>query len=391
MKRKMTVLIVDDNAMNVLVIEEMLKREGYERLRSAHSAAEMFRTLGGEADGSVPGVPQVDLILLDLMMPEMDGIEACRRLQSDARYKDIPVIMVTAVGDSVKLAEALDAGASDFVTKPINKIELLARIRSALKLKLELDWHKERDNRLRQELQLARQVQESVLPDEVEDGRIRILAYYQASEELAGDLYAWHRIDDNRWGIAVIDAMGHGISSSLVSMFVASVLKESMRTLWSPERVFKELNRRLMGLQWENELVHYYCTGIYATIDLEIGKLNYINAGHPPGFVYRSEGGHPDKLPVSCPPLGLFDKLDLTPSTIQLSPGDALYLFTDGLLGAFEGEEEDRLGQLAAFLRRPGSEAELERLVGRESPEETTRSDDRCLVKIELCTKGSGQ
>jgi len=378
----MTVLIVDDNAMNVLVIQEMLKREGYDDFRSAHSAEEMFGLLGGDAERNGLAVSRVDLILLDLMMPVMDGIEACRKLQADSRYKDIPVIMVTAVGDSRKLAEALDAGASDFVTKPINKIELLARIRSALKLKRELDWHKERDSRLRQELQLARQVQESVLPDEVDDSRIRIRAYYHASEELAGDLYAWYRVDDHRWAIAVIDTMGHGISSSLVSMFIASILKESMRTLWSPERVFTELNRRLMGLQWENELIHYYCTGIYATLDLERRRIDYINAGHPPGFVFRSDGERPDELSVSCPPLGLFDKLELASKCIPLTNEGRLYLFTDGVFGSFEGIEEGKLDRLAEYLRHRRDDAALERLVRNDSSD--GRSDDRCLVKVEM-------
>src|SRR5690606_21802441 len=105
----------------------------------------------------------VDLILMDLMMPEIDGLEACRRIQGEERYKDVPIIFVTAVGDSNKLAEALDAGASDYVMKPINKLELLARIRSALRLKYEKDWHKERDKRIKYELELAKQVQRSVL------------------------------------------------------------------------------------------------------------------------------------------------------------------------------------------------------------------------------------
>jgi len=383
----MTVLIVDDNAMNVLVIQEILKREGYRDFRIAHSAAEMFVQLSGEREENAYETPKIDLILLDLMMPEMDGIEACRRLQSDDRFKDIPVIMVTAIGDSRKLAEALDAGAIDFVTKPINKVELLARIRSALRLKRELDWHKERDSRLRQELMLASQVQESVFPDDVDEPRIAIRSYYRASEELAGDLYAWYRIDDHRWAIAVIDAMGHGISSSLVSMFIASILKEAMRTLWSPERVFKELNRRLMGLQWENELIHYYCTGIYAAIDLDSNKVEYINAGHPSGYAFRSDGSLAAKLDVSSPPLGLFDKVELQSRTVRLSPGDRLYLFTDGVLGCFEGEDEVRLARLADFLRFAKEGPQLEELVTRKPLD--GRTDDRCLVQVDMKPGGT--
>jgi sigma-B regulation protein RsbU (phosphoserine phosphatase) len=384
----MTVLIVDDNAMNVMVIQEILKRAGYNDISVAYSAGEMFELLRTpNSESNLLTIPKIDLILLDMMMPAMDGIEACQRLQSDPLHKDIPVIMVTAIGDSRKLAEALDAGAIDFVTKPINKTELLARMRSALKLKRELDWHKERDSRMRQELLLARQVQESVLPDTVNEADVHIKAYFQASEELAGDLYAWHKIDENRWAIAVIDAMGHGISSSLVSMFIASILKESMRTLWSPERVFRELNRRLMGLQCENELIHYYCTGIYVTLDMDRGKIEYANAGHPPGLLYHAGDPIPEKLPVSSSPLGMFDSLEIVTRSMTFSPGDNLYLYTDGILGPFQGEDEAQLEQLTSFLHQVKEDEEsLIQLIDCKPLD--GRSDDRCLVRVEVIPGG---
>src|SRR5688500_10098427 len=97
---KMTVLIVDDNDMNVMVIQEMYEREGYNDILAAFSAEEMFELLKSESsERNLISAPRIDLILLDMMMPAMDGIEACLRLQSDFQYKDIPVIMVTAIGD----------------------------------------------------------------------------------------------------------------------------------------------------------------------------------------------------------------------------------------------------------------------------------------------------
>jgi phosphoserine phosphatase RsbU/P len=381
----MRVLIVDDNAMNVMVIQEMLKRAGYAKISAAYSAEEMFELLNTSSEQDSLTAIKIDIILLDMMMPAMDGIEACRLLLADSRYRDIPVIMVTAIGDSRKLAEALDAGAIDFVTKPINKTELLARIRSALRLKRELDWHKERDRRVREELNLARQVQEAVLPDPMTEDGISVRAFFRASEELAGDLYAWHRIGEHRWAFAVIDAMGHGISSSLVSMFVASVLKESMRTLWSPERVFREVNRRLMGLHPENELVQYYCTGIYATVDLERGKLEYANAGHPPGLLYTAGQPIPERLPFTSAPLGMFESLEVTTRSMTLRPGDRLYLYTDGILGPFQGEDEAQVQQLTDFLHQASEDEEsIERLIQCQPLD--GRSDDRCLVRVDVGT-----
>jgi len=383
MNLEMRVLIVDDNAMNVMVVREMLKRAGYAKISEAYSAKEMFEILQSKEDERTGIRIKIDLILLDIMMPAMDGIEACRLLQSDSRYRDIPIIIVTAIGDSHKLAEAMDAGASDFVTKPINKIELLARIRTALRLKRELDWHKERDKRLEEELNLARHVQDGVLPDEISEPGIRIRASFHASEQLAGDLYAWHRIGRRRWALAVIDAMGHGISSSLVSMFVASMLKEAMPGLWTPERAFREMNRRLSAIQPEQELIRYYCTGIYVTIDLEQGKLEYANAGHPPGLLFAGGQRVPERMEATSAPLGMFDMLEVRSRSMTVGPGDKLYLYTDGILNLFEEEGEDPAERLSDFLHQSRNEpSTLDRFLERMPSD--GRSDDRCLVSVEI-------
>lgn len=146
----MTILLVDDNSVNLFVIEKILKNAGYTDCVSLKSAYELFDYL--KIDSIKPRYEDVDLILLDIMMPEVDGLEACRRIQEEEKLKDIPIIFITAIEDTKKLAEALDCGGTDYVTKPINKTELLARIRVALRLKYEKDWHKEQDKKLQSEL-----------------------------------------------------------------------------------------------------------------------------------------------------------------------------------------------------------------------------------------------
>ncbi|MBB6672541.1 PP2C family protein-serine/threonine phosphatase [Cohnella nanjingensis] len=377
----MSILVVDDNPMNVMVVREMLNRSGYEDVRVAYSAEEMFAMLRPQ-DPAAEG-DSVDLILLDLMMPAIDGIKACHMLQKDEQLRDIPVIMVTAIGDSRKLAEALDAGATDYVTKPINKIELLARIRSALRLKRELDWHKERDRRLREELNLARQVQEAVLPNDVDEENLRVNAFFRASEGLAGDLYAWHVFDSQHFLIAVMDAMGHGISSSLISTYTASVLHEAMRTTVTPKRIVEELNRRLLQLQYDSEMMQYYCTGICAWIDLENGVIEYVNAGHPPGLLTRADGEGTEQLAATAPPIGLFDQMEAKMETAVLRTGDVLHLYTDGLLDLFPGDMDERIGQLTErVFQAGGNTEELEALMASESLDR--RPDDRCLVRVEV-------
>jgi PleD family two-component response regulator len=143
----MRILIVDDSEDWRDLTEAALMAAGYEQVTTAESAADAYTQLGvGAAPAS--GTAVVDLIVLDLVMPEIDGIEACARIRGDTRYIDVPVIMVTAASDMDSLSSAFIAGATDYITKPFNRIELLARVRSALKIKAELDRRKARESEL---------------------------------------------------------------------------------------------------------------------------------------------------------------------------------------------------------------------------------------------------
>ena len=139
------ILFVDDSAKSRLLIESALRGGGYDRLQSADSAPQAFEKLNLNEAGRPP---EFDLILMDFLMPEIDGIEACRRIKADARFTDVPIIMVTAEESPDSLKEAFEAGAIDYVTKPINRIEMLARVKSALRLKQETDCRKERERQL---------------------------------------------------------------------------------------------------------------------------------------------------------------------------------------------------------------------------------------------------
>lgn len=382
----MRILIVDDNPTNIIIIREILKKEDYRDTAAVSSAHEMFERLGVETPGLITetGASDIDLILLDMMMPEMDGIEACRLLQQYENLKDIPIIMVTAVGDSKKLAEALDAGAVDYVTKPINKVELMARIRLALRLKHEKDWHKERDQRIQEELKLAAMIQNAVLSSPIQDPLFEIDALYKPSFELAGDLYSWYPLGEGRYGVILLDMMGHGISSSLFCMFIASVLKDTVSTYVEPEKVIQELNRRFNLLYIDSQLVQYYFTAIYLVVDTKYKKIDYVNAGHPPALFYQQDNPVV-KLNAVCPPVGLFDKIEATTQTIYYEGDGHLVLYTDGLTEAVEGTQDEQLDYLEQKLRGSHvfNKEETERvLFDGDLPQE--REDDKCLVWISL-------
>jgi diguanylate cyclase (GGDEF)-like protein len=141
----MAILVVDDSVDSRLLIQRFLEEAGHRQFLVAESAPEALRLLG--ADGNPPA-GTVELILMDLQLPGMNGIEACRRISGDPRFRDIPVIVVTGSADDANLTEAFQAGAVDYLTKPINPVELAARVRSVLRLKAEMDQRKQREAEL---------------------------------------------------------------------------------------------------------------------------------------------------------------------------------------------------------------------------------------------------
>jgi phosphoserine phosphatase RsbU/P len=375
----MGILIVDDNRVNVFVIEKILKRAGYKDYQSFTSAQDMFDYL--HIDHPTPVEKPVDLILMDIMMPEIDGIEACRRLQETPHLKDIPIIFVTALEDSNKVAEALDVGGLDYVMKPINKTELLARIRVVLRLKMEKDWHKKQEEKIRNELELSMQVQTSMLSEPIIDDNILMKASYLPANTLAGDMYYWYRIDQHRYAAIILDMMGHGISASLVCMFISSVLRDSIRSCPDPEYVIGELNRWMHSLNTRNRQIPYYFTAIYAVIDTDKKTVEYVNAGHPSGFALI-DGKETVELSDRACAVGFFEKITVQKKTLAYDHTLQLLLFTDGVEEAVSkyGQESSYIKSAASSLLSAEGEP-IDFILTKEH--QSNASDDMCVVLIQ--------
>ncbi|ANC06513.1 MULTISPECIES: fused response regulator/phosphatase [Bacillus] len=380
----MSILIVDDNPVNIFVIEKILKQAGYHDLVSLNSAQELFEYIQFGKDSSRHN--EIDLILLDIMMPEIDGLEVCRRLQKEEKFKDIPIIFVTALEDANKLAEALDMGAMDYITKPINKVELLARMRVALRLKSELNWHKEQEENLRNELDLATQVQRNLLSSPLREDYIKIEASYLPSFKLAGDMYYWYKIDENRYGIILLDVMGHGISASLVCMFISSVLRETIKCLIDPELVIKELNKYMTLLHNENDNIPYYFTAIYLVVNTEDRTVEYVNAGHPAGYVLVDETNVVELDRGSCA-VGFFDEIKVKKTVIPFEKNAQILLFTDGVLEAIANDEFESEEKLRTFTERKWGDLEGEIEGFYKEEQKKAQSDDMCLIMIQTNAK----
>lgn len=380
----MTILLVDDNSVNLFVIEKILNNAGYHDCVSLASAMELFDYLHLEDPKATGGA--VDLILLDIMMPEIDGLEACKRIKQDDRFKDIPIIFVTALEDKSKLAEALDIGGADYITKPINKTELLARIRVALRLKSELDWHKQHEKKIQYELDLATHVQRSLLSPPLSKENLQIEVTYMPSSNLAGDMYYWHKISEHRYAVILLDMMGHGISASLVCMFISSVLREAVKQLVEPELVIKELNRYMALLQDGKQDMPYYFTAIYLVIDTESNTVEYVNAGHPAGYAFVD---NKDLIPLDkgSYAVGFFDEIKVTKQTLSYTTDLQIILFTDGLLeamGPCEIESEKHI-RAASSSKWTNFQETVEQLISKEKQQD--QPDDICILMLQAQAK----
>ncbi|MCL1702306.1 fused response regulator/phosphatase [Lysinibacillus sp. Bpr_S20] len=376
----MTILLVDDNQVNLFVIEKVLKNAGYDNCVSLTSAYGLFDYL--QLDAPNPTGNSVDLILLDIMMPEIDGIEACKRIKQNEQLKDIQIIFVTALEDKNKLAEALDIGGVDYITKPINKTELLARIRVALRLKAELDWHTQQEKKIQYELDLATHVQRSLLSAPLNEANIQIEVSYLPSSNLAGDMYYWHKIDDHRYAIILLDMMGHGISAALVCMFISSVLREAVKQLVDPELVIKELNRYMTLLRNGKEDNLFYFTAIYLVIDTKQKTIEYVNAGHPSGYALVDEKTLVPLKRGSCA-VGFFDEIDVQRQFIQYNEDVQIILYTDGVLeamGPCEMESEKHLQTLIS-TEWDYSQRIIDNLLSKEK--QANQTDDMCVLMIQ--------
>jgi len=143
----MNLLVVDDSEDARELTEAALRSAGYRDVQTAASAAEAFAALDIDKNRGNGAAP-VDIVLLDVVMPEVDGIEACARIRRHARYQDMPIIMITSLDDKDSLSNAFTAGANDYIAKPVNRTELLARVRAALKIKFELEQRRQREKEL---------------------------------------------------------------------------------------------------------------------------------------------------------------------------------------------------------------------------------------------------
>jgi serine phosphatase RsbU (regulator of sigma subunit) len=331
------ILIVDDTPTNIGVISGALK-DAYKT---------KIATNGQKALALAAAEEKPDLILLDIMMPEMDGYEVCTRLKADPATRDIPVIFLTGQTGAEDETRGFEVGAVDYVHKPFSPAVVKARVRSHILLREAREQLAAQLLALNHELEMARQIQLSILPHELPQlPGLEIAARFLPMTSVAGDFYDFIPIDDKHLGILIADVSGHGLPSALIASMLQVALTAQVGHASDPAKVLSGLNRALCGKFTQN-----FVTGAYVYVDLEKNLIRYGGAGHPALMRFRLSTGKASKILENGLVLGIFEDADYQALEIPLEPGDRHVLYTDGILEAANSAQEMYGAErFAAFL-----------------------------------------
>ena len=313
-----TILVVDDSATNLQVLVRTLHGSGHRILAARDGATAL----------DIARRARPDLILLDVMMPGLDGFEVCRVLKGDADTREIAVIFLSARGEVADKVSGLELGAVDYITKPIQGEEVLARVATHLSRQyLERALRQSRD-RLERELASAARMQRLILPAAIpEHPRVSFAAFYETSRHAGGDYYDVLPLGSDRFGIIVADVSGHGAPAAIVMAMIRAVLHTYPAVPDDPAQVLHHINRHFRFL-WDTAM---YATALYVVVDVARGVLRASSAGHPLPLVIGG-AGRVSQVALDTAMCLLWDELGDVPSVEHpLHAGDRVVLYTDGI------------------------------------------------------------
>lgn len=336
------ILVIDDTPNNLILLQELLSDEGYEILLS-NGASHAFTTLKKELP---------DLILLDIMMPEMNGYEVCKLLKEDVRTATIPVIFLSALNDLFDKVKAFQCGAVDYITKPFQIEEILVRIETHLtilrqqkdlelrnyKLTEEIRKRKEiefqlkkQNEQIKAELNHASQYVLSLLPSPPKFP-LKVEQLFFPSLQLGGDIFGYFWLNEDEFVIYLLDVAGHGVRSALLSVSLFNLLQNKSLfnvNFSSPKSVLTELNN-MYSMSDDGE---DYFTLWYGVYHQRTRQLTYACAGHPPALLFSKS--FPDNqfstLSDDNIAIGLVSQCDFQERSCFIPPDSSLYLYSDGI------------------------------------------------------------
>jgi len=332
------ILSVDDEAPIELLLKQFFRR----KIRSGEYEF-FFARNGVEALAVLDEHPDIEIVLCDINMPEMDGLTLLAKL-NERRNLAMRVIMVSAYGDMKNIRLAMNNGAFDFATKPIDMDDLALTIEKAIGqigyVHATQKEHKELVS-LQKDLTLASEIQQyflpSVFPPFPEDsGKLDIYASMEAAKDIGGDFYDFFRIDDDHIGLVIADVCGKGIPAALFMAVSQTILRAKAASSATAAECLTETNRLLADYSVE----YMFVTMFYAIYNTNTGHVNYCNAGHNAPYVLRADGTIELLPKAGNVMVGAFKDAVYKEDTLQLAHGDTLVMFTDGVTEAMNRSDK---------------------------------------------------
>lgn len=369
------VLIIDDAAAIRQLIGAYLQSAGISCIEFAENGTEGLAKLSSF---------EPDLVILDIVMPGLDGFEICRRLRADPRTRGLPVLVETALESAADRSAVFAAGATDLISKPIHGPELIARVKIQLENRLLIRSLQDHVKLMMWELELARYMQENLLPRqevlaalEAATG-LAITSHFQPSAELGGDLWAVHPLSEGRTAVSIIDFAGHGLAAALNTFRLHTLMNQMTPDPADPAAYLAALNGKLVDLLPSGQ----FATMFLAVIDSRRGQMTYAAAGTPSPVIGNPGIG---LLDGSGLPLGISREAHYQNCRVPFPAGSVLFLYSDALTESADRsgrclEAEDLADMVDRCRQDTGGSPPLNRLIARFLAGRGPVTDDLTLV-----------
>lgn len=344
------ILVVDDAPANIQALSATLKEKGYRISVAIH---------GKQALELLEKLP-MDAVLLDVVMPELDGFGVLKSMKENAATKHIPVIMISAQDEMENVIRCIEMGADDYLPKPFNPTLLHARIGACLERKTLRDTELEHlhtieqtQRRLKKELDEATHYVRSILPAPT-SSPLQIQWIYQPSTELGGDAFGYHWVDSDHFAVYLLDVCGHGVGPALLSVSAINVIRSGAlpnTDFRDPGAVLTALNIAF-PMEKQNNLFFTIWYGVYHAPSR---TLRYASGAHPPALLLEGNSPKSHQLRTEGAIIGLMEGLEFETESCTVAPGDQLVVLCDGCF-----EIQDEQGQFMnfetfeAFMRENG-------------------------------------
>ena len=347
------VLVVDDNAMNRDVLSRRLQRNGH-TVEAVEGGKQALASLESG---------KFDLVMLDIMMPDMDGYQVLTQLRLDPALSHLPVLMISAVGDTDSVVRCLSLGADDYLNKPFDPLILRARVDAAL-LKKRLHDEEQRYTRsMERELEIGRAIQAGFLPESLpQPAGWEIAARFLPARQVAGDFYDTFEIPGTGIAVLVADICDKGVGAALYMALFRSLLRASASGEHARGSDSASILKAAVGqtnnyIARVHERAHMFATVFFGILDPANGRLDYVNAGHESAMIVGA-GQLRQKLGPTAPAIGLMPDCRIEVASTTLDAGDVLFAYTDGVVDATDTSTTFGEARLIELITRAHASAD---------------------------------